>query len=225
MNVTPESGPNLAFWGLLPMSVSNYGGDLQVCTLPEYLGGPLQFGFNPVGDAYISSAAGGGINLGGGMGSAQVDMNAVYQLGQMFSAGANQNFTAQQYSQSAQGATALKTTLNSLLLNQSATTEDRDKANEYLKQIDKFEAELNAMKGQNLTTQEVYDKSAAIEKELRKIATKAGELNSKVMTAANEAAQAAQQQQQQDVAQADGKQSASVATENADPEAERKSQT
>lgn len=195
MNFTPASLPNLMYWGLLPMSVSNYGGDIQVCTLPDYLGGPIQFGLNPMGSAYLNTCAFSGI--GGGWGcntSPQIDFGAVNYLAQAFSAGQNQNFTAQQYAQSGQAAAALKNTLNSLLLNSNATSEDRDNINKYLEQIDKYEAELKGLQGQNLSVQEVYDKTAAIEKELRKIATQTGEINSKVGKATADNAQASKTQ-------------------------------
>ena len=200
MYVTPASGPNLMYWGFLPMGVTNYGGDLQVFNLPDYSAMPLQLGFNPMGQAYMSMSAfsifGGFGGFGMGLGLPPINMASVNALAQQFAAPVLQQNAAQHYTQAGQGATALKTTLNSFLLNQNATTEDREKANEYLAQIDKYEAELKALEGQELSAKEVYDRSSAIEKELRKIATNVGELNSKINKAATEAALLAQQTQQ-----------------------------
>ena len=227
MYVTPESGPNLMYWNFLPMGVTNYGGDLQIFNLPEYTAAPLQFNLNPIGLEYVRTSAFQGI--GGGWSPAQVDVNAVNALTQQFVAPVLQQNAAQHYTQAGQGVTALKTSLNSLLINPNATTEDREKANEYLAKIDKLEAELKALEGQELSAKEVYDKSSAIEKELRQIATSVGELNSKISKAATEAAQQAQQAKQQAATEQQGANengnSATVKVQNADPEAERLSQT
>ena len=222
MYVTPQSGPNLLYWNWLPMSVSNYGGDLQVCNVPEYIGKPLMFGLNPCAENYIRTSAFdtnyyGGC-YGGGVGG--VDTVAANAIAASWVAAPNQNNAMQSYSQTTNMGTALKTTLNSMLLNANATDEDRTAINEYLTKIDEHEAALKAIQNQELTTFEVGEKSREIETKLREIGTEVGKLNSKLQQAAAQAAQ--QQSNQTDKPNNDN---ATVAQENPDPEAERKSQT
>ena len=38
MSFTNESYANLPYWNHLPMGISNYGGDYQIYTVPEYMG-------------------------------------------------------------------------------------------------------------------------------------------------------------------------------------------
>ena len=197
MVATPVSGVNLAFWNILPMGVSNYGGDLQVYNLQEYLAGPPRFNLNLAAQCNIAtqiySGIGGGWNV-----TPDINMGEVQALAQAWTAPIAQQQAGQQFSQANSGVTAIKTKLDSLLLSEHATTEDREKANEYLAKIDKLEKELQELKNNpEITAQEVFDKSFEIEKELRAIATNVGELATKVNQAAQQATQQAQQVQEQ----------------------------
>lgn len=36
MSISPSSFVNLGYWNCLPMMMTNYGGDIQVCNVPNY---------------------------------------------------------------------------------------------------------------------------------------------------------------------------------------------
>lgn len=226
MVATPVTGVNLAFWNILPMGASTYGGDLQVYDIPNSIMEPFTSFLNPIAELQLATrqyaadpifgcGGGGGINMGAAQNLAATWLNPI-----------NQEYAGVQYNQANQGITATKNKLNALLLNESATPEDREKVNEHLAEIDKLEKELKELQNATgVSTQEVYDKSFEIEQKLRKIATEVGNLSSKITQAAQQAAQQAQQAQQQAQAEQQTNNNATVAVENADPEAERRSQT
>ncbi|MBE7713594.1 MAG: hypothetical protein E7Z87_07610 [Cyanobacteria bacterium SIG26] len=196
MAVTPVSGINLLYWNMLPMGVSNYGGDLQVYNLQEYLAGPPRFNLNLAAQCNIATqiyrGIGGGWNV-----TPDINMGEVQALAQAWIAPIAQQQAGQQFSQASGGASSIKTKLNSMLLNKSATAEDRQKMNDYLSEVDKLEKELQELKNNSeITAQEVFDKSFEIEKQLRKIATDVGNLSSAISQVALQAAQQASLQTQ-----------------------------
>ena len=47
MSFTYQSYANMPFWNCLPCGMTNYGGDIQVFTIPEYAGSQIGMQLNP----------------------------------------------------------------------------------------------------------------------------------------------------------------------------------
>lgn len=63
MAISPQGMANLAYWNVLPMGISNYGGDIQVYNVGQYAQ-PLFTAFNPMAMANFSAPFfGGGVNI------------------------------------------------------------------------------------------------------------------------------------------------------------------
>ena len=54
MAISPQGMVNLAYWNVLPMGISNYGGDIQVYNVGEYAK-PFFTSFNPLAMQNLST--------------------------------------------------------------------------------------------------------------------------------------------------------------------------
>ena len=48
MAISPVGMANMGYWGILPMGISNYGGDVQVYNVPNYASSNLFSVYNPI---------------------------------------------------------------------------------------------------------------------------------------------------------------------------------
>lgn len=63
MAVTNESYANLPYWDILPMGVTNYGGDMQIYTIPDYVGGSIGVELNSAAKAQLGNTGYPGLDL------------------------------------------------------------------------------------------------------------------------------------------------------------------
>ncbi|MCM1339149.1 MAG: hypothetical protein NC191_05720 [Muribaculaceae bacterium] len=197
---------NMGYWGVLPMGIANYGGDTQVYTVPDYMNTNINLGFNSQAMASLSAPF----------------LGTPCQIPQVqFSGDFVQNMTdalwqpvikdLAQSNVNSIGSTiqATKSKLNSLLQTEGISDEDKEKVKALLDRLDEQEKKLKDLQeAENLTNDEVYDRSKEIEKAMRDIAAETAQLNITPKKANepqgaedNESATAAQQAQQSQASQ------------------------
>ena len=145
---TNLSYANLPYWNQLPMTVTNYGGDTQVSTIPKYASGRIGMGIPSVQDltqSYLNPA-----------------------MNQM----ANTVIRATQ-----QAIAATKQGLNAALQKKDLKEEDKKKINNLLEQLKKQEEALKElMQSTEMKPEDAFTKAQDIQKEVNKIKTSANEL-------------------------------------------------
>ena len=114
---TNLSYANLPYWNQLPMTVTNYGGDTQVSTIPEYASGRIGMTMNPIAQQQF------------GMGIPSVQDLTQSYLNPAMNQMANTVIRATQ-----QAIAATKQGLNAALQKKDLKEEDKKKINNLLEQ-------------------------------------------------------------------------------------------
>lgn len=157
---TNLSYANLPYWNQLPMTVTNYGGDTQVSTIPEYASGRIGMTMNQIAQQ----------QFGMSMPSVQ-DLTQSY-LNPAMNQMANTVIRATQ-----QAIAATKQSLNAALQKKDLKEEDKKKINNLLEQLKKQEEALKElMQSTEMKPEDAFTKAQDIQKEVNKIKTSANEL-------------------------------------------------
>lgn len=174
MAFTHVSYANMPFWGCLPMGMSNYGGDVQVFSMPEYSYRPVSLMFNAPATAQINGAGYSDYTLP----SATIDQTAVDNLAdQMYKSGMTPvvNNTVSSIKNTI---SSTKAKLNSKLATEGISAENRAKVEELLRKLDEQEKKLNQiLKNESLELDEKYKQLKEIEVALRTIAGDTAQLD------------------------------------------------
>lgn len=157
---TNLSYANLPYWNQLPMTVTNYGGDTQVSTIPEYASGRIGMTMNPTAQQQF------------GMGIPSVQDLTQSYLNPAMNQMANTVIRATQ-----QAIAATKQGLNAALQKKDLKEEDKKKINNLLEQLKKQEEALKElMQSTEMKPEDAFTKAQDIQKEVNKIKTSANEL-------------------------------------------------
>ena len=157
---TNLSYANLPYWNQLPMTVTNYGGDTQVSTIPEYASGRIGMTMNPIAQQQF------------GMGIPSVQDLTQSYLNPAMNQMANTVIRATQ-----QAIAATKQGLNAALQKKDLKEEDKKKINNLLEQLKKQEEALKElMQSTEMKPEDAFTKAQDIQKEVNKIKTSANEL-------------------------------------------------
>jgi len=169
---------NLAFWPILPMGISNYGGDTQVFNIPEYSSQPIFMQLNPVAQMQITAAQTSG---GGGLiGIPQTPMPSVDALSKMFLAPALENLAATKISSNSSSINALNTQLNSLLNTEGISEENKNEINELLEELKELEEKQKKLNDEKISSEDKYKQAEEIGKKLSEITKKGTEISKAV---------------------------------------------
>lgn len=168
MSFDAISQANAPFWNVLPMGISNFGGDTQVSTVPDCGSGQIGIMFNQQG-----------LNAINGQGQQSIYNNWGYtpstdnpfmrnmenNAEQMTGAIANQTINTNL------GIISMaKQRLNAMLMDSKYSEEQKERINKLLDRLSEEEAKLNDLAAEtDLTPSEKYKKAAAIEKNVRAI--------------------------------------------------------
>lgn len=171
--ITWNSYPNVPFMSYLPCGMTTFGGDTQIFTIdPEILcGSNIGFCLNPIAQGMM-----GYNNLGWNIGySQQYDIGAI--VGNCATPVLNEMAT-QNIKSSMNYITSMKTRLNSLKIQDGVTAEQVAQIDELLAKLDEQEKQLKELmeNPENIDVGDAYKKAAAVENELRKIATEAAKI-------------------------------------------------
>ena len=174
MAISPQGQANLAYWGSLPMGISNYGGDTQVYTVQDY-STPLFTVYNPQAMASLAAPfAGGGCQIP----QFTVDPDLADKLADAAWQPVIKNLAESNVGSVASTIQATKAKLNSKLQTEGISDEDKEKVQALLDRLDEQEKKLHELQNdENLTNDEVYEKSKEIEKAMRDIAAETAQLN------------------------------------------------
>ncbi len=179
---TPASYGNIPFYGVLPMGISNYGGDTQIYSVPDYSSNSIGLNLNTPAQLQLAqdSIGMGGMNIG-------INMPSVSELADaMYNAGMN-SVAQSEVASSVQGVSSMKTRLNSLNSNSDLSSDDKKNVKKQLKKLEKLEKELEELKNsENLSPKEAYEKAKKINAELKKILTSTNEIASRVSKASDD---------------------------------------
>jgi hypothetical protein len=168
MTIDHISQANYPFYGQLPMGVTNFGGDIQVSTVPDYSryqigcalngqglnsingynnNGPIvnNWGFTPTTNPFYPGMERGLQQISGGLAGQKLNTNL-------------------------QTIAAAKQHLNSMLLNDQYTKKQKEVINKLIDRLTEEETKLNDLSAEvGLKPTEVYKKADAIEKNIRNI--------------------------------------------------------
>lgn len=186
MAVTNESYANLPYWNILPMGVTNYGGDMQVYTIPDYVGGSIGMALNPVAQAQLGNTGYPGLNL-----TPQIDSTAVQNQANSFLYPALNKLTSM--------------TINNCMNNIAMTTQrlnamlQDDKNKEH---ADEINALLDKLKEQEKALKELTESTDLDPKTAN---NKANEIENAVRQIVNDASQIGKTKKSEDVDDKDNK--------------------
>jgi len=174
MAFTNVSYANMPFWGILPMGMSNYGGDVQVFNMPEYTYRPVSLLFNAPATAQLNGAGYSDFSLP----TATIDQNAVDALAdQMYKSGMTPVIN-NQISSIKNSISGTKAKLNSKLATEGISDENRAKVEELLRKLDEQEKKLNqVLQNNSLELGEKYRQLNEIEVAIREIAGDTAQLD------------------------------------------------
>ncbi len=174
MAISPQGQANLAYWGSLPMGISNYGGDTQVYTVQDYAQ-PLFTVYNPQAMASLAAPfAGGGCQIP----QFPIDPDLSEKLADAMWQPVIKDLAESNVGSVAGTIQATKAKLNSKLQTEGISDEDKRKVQALLDRLDEQEAKLRELQNnENLTNDEVYQQSKEIEKAMRDIAAETAQLN------------------------------------------------
>jgi len=184
--ITAASYGNIPFYSILPMGISNYGGDTQVYAVPDYTTRTIGLNLNTPAQLQLaqnSSIGMGGMNLGINMPTVDELADAMYNAGM--------NAVAQSEVASANNSlSSTKAKLNSLNSNGDLDSQDKKSVEKQLKKLKKLEKELEELKkSEDLTPEEAFKKAKKINDELKEILTITNEISSRVSGAMSEASE------------------------------------
>lgn len=170
---TNISYANMPFWGFLPMGITNFGGDTQVFTIPEYASGQIGLLLNPMAQAAINGTS----SIPWGVQIPSVNPDSVSNYAKNLVNPVLNNLASNSINTSLQNIAMTKTRLNALLQQDGITNEQKDKINELLDRLQEQENKLKELtKSTDLDPETAYKKAREIEDEIRKIVNDASEL-------------------------------------------------
>ena len=173
MSTTYLSYANAPFWGFLPMGMTNFGGDIQVFTVPEYANGQIGMLLNPQAQAALSGTS----FMPWGLQIPPVTPQSVQEYAQNLLNPALNNLASASINTSMQNIAMTKTRLNAMLQQDSITDEQKTKINELLDKLEEQEEKLKELtQSTDLKPEEAYKKAKEIESEIRKIVNEVVEL-------------------------------------------------
>lgn len=157
---TNLSYANLPYWNQLPMVVTNYGGDTQVSTIPEYASGRFGMTMNPIAQQQFG-----------------MSMPSVQDLTQSYLNPALNQMANTVIRNTQQAIAAVKQGLNTALQKKDLKEEDKKKINDLLEQLKKQEEALKElMQATETKPEDAFTKAQDIQNEVNKIKNSANEL-------------------------------------------------
>lgn len=168
MSFDAISQANAPYWGVLPMGITNFGGDTQVSTVPDCSSGQIGLMLNQQGLAAINGQYGSTIsnNWGytpsnGNPFMSNMENNAEQMTGAIANQTINTNLNL---------ISMAKQRLNAMLMDSKYSESQKEKINNLLDRLSEEEAKLNDLAAEtDLTPSERYKKANAIEKNVRAI--------------------------------------------------------
>lgn len=157
---TNLSYANLPYWNQLPMVVTNYGGDTQVSTIPEYASGRFGMTMNPIAQQQFG-----------------IPMPSVQDLTQAYLNPAVNQMANTVIRNTQQAIATVKQGLNIALQKKDLKEEDKKKINDLLEQLKKQEEALKElMQATETKPEDAFTKAQDIQNEVNKIKNSANEL-------------------------------------------------
>jgi len=186
---TAASYGNLPFFGILPMGISNYGGDTQIYNVPDYRNTRISLNFNLPAQLQLAQSTG-----GGGISGLGINMPSVDELADaMYNAGMNA-VAQSEVASSVQGVSSMQSKLKSLENNEDITDADKQKVKEQLAELEKLEKELEKLKkSEDLSPKEAYDKAKTINAKLKDILAVTNEIDKRIKEAQEAAEETAEE--------------------------------
>ena len=169
MAVTNDTIANMPYWNILPMGVSNYGGDTQVYTVEPYLGSKIGMALNGAAEAQIppfNYSPYTGIPID----SAQVDA-----LARAWTAPVAANMNSSKFQTVSSLITSTKQKLTSKLGTEGITDESKQQIEALLQKLDELEAQLNEAKNIQDATEQ-FNKLHEIEVAARGVLSDAAQI-------------------------------------------------
>jgi len=173
--ITNVGMANIPYWSILPMGMSNYGGDVQIYDIPEYVNSRIGMMLNPMAQAGLNQylSAGGVPSIQ----PAQINQGTVDNLARSWLGGAEDNLSATNLNASRQNIEAAKTRLNAKLQTEGISDEDKKKVTDLLERLDEQEKKLKELQeNKEISSEERYKKSKEIEKAVRDIVAETSQL-------------------------------------------------
>ena len=207
LHATNNTFANIPYYGCLPMMQTNFGGDLQLCTIEPYTGYNIGYNLNPVaqqtwggsifnaGQAATCYAA--NPFAGGGVSSApstsgiptpgtQGFNDAVRRGAAQIVAPILNNMTSQNLNRCLANIQQAKTALEAQLTNTNITDEQKKQVNDMLDKVKAQEDELKKIaESSDLDPKTAYEKVGVQEKALRQILVDTSKLIKDINTPAS----------------------------------------
>lgn len=207
LHATNNTFANIPYYGCLPMMQTNFGGDLQLCTIEPYTGYNIGYNLNPVaqqtwggsifnaGQAATCYAA--NPFAGGGVSSApstsgiptpgtQGFNDAVRRGAAQIVAPILNNMTSQNLNRCLANIQQAKTALEAQLTNTNITDEQKKQVNDMLDKVKAQEEELKKIaESSDLDPKTAYEKVGEQEKALRQILVDTSKLIKDINTSAS----------------------------------------
>lgn len=171
MALTNLSYANLPFWNILPMGVTNYGGDTQIFTVPDYIGGQIGMYLNPAAQAQMNSGFYPGLNL-----QPQIDQEAVNNMANAMLYPVLNKMTSATINGCLNNIAITAQKLNSMLQNEN-TKQYADEINALLDRLKEQEEKLKELiDSTDLDPKTANTKANEIEAEIRNIVKEASQI-------------------------------------------------
>ncbi|MCM1339219.1 MAG: transglycosylase SLT domain-containing protein [Muribaculaceae bacterium] len=175
MAITGAGMANLGYFGILPMGISNYGGDTQVYNIPQYASSNVNLCFNPMAQMSLGNA------FGGGMGiqplNLQIDVNG---LTNALLAPVMEDLATQSVNTNTQGASTLETRLKALLEAEGVTDEDKTEINALIEELKEQQTAMKNLEESGLSNSDIYKTSDKITQKLTEISKKASKISQRI---------------------------------------------
>lgn len=183
LNATNNTFANIPFYNYLPMMQTNFGGDLQLCTIEPYAGYNLSYGLNPVaqqtwggGSIFNSNPFAGGVSSNTGistgipMPNSSAWVDAVRQGAARMLAPIYNNMASQNLNRCLGTIQQTKSALEAQLANPNITDDQKKQVNDMLDKVKAQEEELKKIaESSDLDPKTAYEKVSEQEKNLRQI--------------------------------------------------------
>ena len=169
MTIDSVSLANIPCWNTLPMGITNFGGDTQVFTIPEYASSQIGCTLN---DRGLAAIQGGAPTLYNNWGFTPSQQNpfliGMEQTMEQFS----KNMGTQTINTCLSAISAAKNRLNAMLLQGNYSKKQQKQIEKLLERLAEQEEKLAKLaEQQDLTPSELVKKANAIEKDVRAILT------------------------------------------------------
>lgn len=207
LHATNNTFANIPYYGCLPMMQTNFGGDLQLCTIEPYTGYNIGYNLNPVaqqtwgGSIFTEQAArcyaANPFGNGGGCSSTPVSSgiptpgtqgfnDAVRRGAAQIVAPILNNMTSQNLNRCLANIQQAKTALEAQLTNTNITDDQKKQVNDMLDKVKAQEEELKKIaESSDLDPKTAYEKVGEQEKALRQILVDTSKLIKDINTPAS----------------------------------------